>query len=87
MECRKCRREIPEGSVYCLHCGAKQAAEKRRALKRANGTGTVYKLSGRRSRPWVAAKNKTIIGYYAKKTDALRRSTNWPGARWTSAII
>lgn len=71
MECRKCRREIPEGSVYCLHCGAKQAAEKRRALKRANGTGTVYKLSGRRSRPWVAAKNKTIIGYYAKKTEAL----------------
>lgn len=33
--------------------------------------GTVYKLSGRRTRPWVAAKNKVIVGYYEKKTDAL----------------
>ena len=40
-------------------------------MKRANGTGTVYKLQGRRTRPWVAAKGKTIIGYYDKKTAAL----------------
>ena len=33
--------------------------------------GTAYKLSGRRSRPWVAAKSGIIIGYYEKKTDAL----------------
>ena len=40
-------------------------------MKRANGTGTVYKLQGRRTHPWVAAKGKTIIGYYDKKTSAL----------------
>ena len=57
-------------------CGKKQVPEKRKALKRANGTGTVYKLSGRRSRPWVAAKNRVIIGYYPKKTDALEIATN-----------
>lgn len=52
-------------------CGAKQQAEKRKALKRANGMGTVYRLSGRRKRPWVAAKNRVIIGYYGTKTEAL----------------
>lgn len=71
MKCRKCHAEIPENSKFCLACGVKQAKEPRKALKRANGTGTVYKLSGRRRRPWVAAKSKVIIGYYEKKTEAL----------------
>ena len=71
MKCRKCREEIPEESKYCMYCGAKQVQEKRKALKRANGTGTVYKLSGRRKRPWAAAKSGVVIGYYEKKTDAL----------------
>lgn len=69
--CIKCKAALPDGALFCPMCGKKQASEKRKALKRANGTGTVYKLSGRRSRPWVAAKNKVIIGYYPKKTDAL----------------
>lgn len=71
MNCIKCGKEIPEGAPYCCWCGKKQKQEPRKTLKRANGTGSVYKLSGRRTRPWVAAKNKLIIGYYAKKTDAL----------------
>lgn len=71
MECRSCKKEIPDGAVFCLWCGKKQATAPRKALKRPNGAGTVYKLSGRRTRPWVAAKNKVIIGYYEKKTDAL----------------
>lgn len=71
MKCRKCGKEIPEQSKYCLECGAKQVQEKRKALKRANGMGTVYKLQGRRKRPWAAAKCRIVIGYYEKKTDAL----------------
>lgn len=71
MQCVKCRQEIPENSVYCLHCGKKQTSEPRKAAKRANGMGTVYKLSGRRRRPWAAAKGKTIIGCYETKTAAL----------------
>ena len=55
----------------CLYCGANQKSEKRKALKRTNGLGTVYKLQGRRSRPWVAAKNKTILGYYGTKIAAI----------------
>lgn len=72
MQCKKCGRELPDGSAFCNWCGTKQAApEKRKALKRANGTGTAYKLSGRRKRPWVAAMNRIVIGYYPTKTAAL----------------
>lgn len=71
MQCRKCRANIPDDGVFCPYCGTRQGREQRRALKRANGTGTVYKLQGRRRRPWVAAKAKTIIGYYETKTAAL----------------
>ena len=71
MKCPHCKSELPQGAVYCSYCGKKQVAQKRKTLKRANGTGTVYKLQGRRRKPWVAAKNKVIIGYYERKTDAL----------------
>ena len=71
MNCIKCSAALPPGALYCPMCGKKQTREPRRALKRANGMGTVYKLQGRRTRPWVAAKNRVIIGYYEKKTDAL----------------
>ena len=71
MNCTKCKAALPDGALYCPMCGKKQVPEKRKALKRANGTGTVYKLQGRRKRPWVAAKNKVVIGYYERKTDAL----------------
>lgn len=71
MNCIKCKYPLPDGAKYCPMCGKKQEPEKRKALKRPNGAGTVYKLQGRRSRPWVARKNRVIIGYFAKKTDAL----------------
>lgn len=71
MQCRKCRAEMPDDGKFCPYCGTKQVQEKRKALKRANGTGTVYKLQGRRKRPWAAAKNRVIIGYYETKTAAL----------------
>lgn len=71
MDCIKCKANLPEGALYCPLCGKKQTSERRKALKRANGTGTVYKLQGHRKRPWAAAKNKVVIGYYERKTDAL----------------
>lgn len=81
MECVKCKKSIPEDALFCQWCGKKQAQEPRKALKRPNGTGTVYKLQGRRSRPWVAAKGKNIIGYYAKKTAALDALARVQGRR------
>lgn len=57
---------------------------KNKPLKRANGQGTVYKLSGRRRKPWVAAvtvdcsklegdkvkQDRKIIGYYEREKEA-----------------
>ena len=71
MLCKTCKQEIPDSSAFCPWCGKKQAAAPRKALKRPNGAGSVYKLSGRRKKPWAASKNRVIIGYYEKKTDAL----------------
>lgn len=71
MQCRKCKADLNDEWKYCPFCGAKQEKEKRKALKRANGTGTVYRKQGRRKKPWVAEKNKTVIGYYETKTAAL----------------
>lgn len=50
MQCRKCRKEIPAESVYCMFCGVKQAVKGKAAKCRANGTGTVY----RRGKTWTA---------------------------------
>lgn len=69
--CVKCKGELPEGAPFCCWCGKRQTPEPRRALKRANGSGTVYKLSGRRTRPWVAAISDVIVGYFARKSEAL----------------
>lgn len=69
--CIKCGVQLVPDAVYCHVCGKKQVTASRKALKRPNGSGTVYKLGGRRSRPWVAAKDGVYIGYYERKTDAL----------------
>lgn len=49
----------------------KAGGSARESVEAGDGTGTVYKLARRRTRPWVAAKGKTIIGYFGKKTAAL----------------
>lgn len=59
-------------------------------MKLPNGYGTVYKLSGRRRKPWVARKTKgwtldgekakqeyITIGYYATRTEALNALANY----------
>lgn len=91
--CIKCKKEIPDGAIFCPWCGKRQTPEPRKALKRANGTGTVYKLQGRRKRPWVAAKSGVIIGYYEKKTSALEALSRLQGRsvdevyNWTFAQV
>ncbi|MBR5223280.1 MAG: site-specific integrase [Clostridia bacterium] len=43
MLCRKCKKEIPESSLYCNFCGAKQTTKTTAAKSRGNGQGCVYK--------------------------------------------
>ena len=53
MICKRCKKEIPDGSVYCNFCGRKQEAAKRRTHKRASGQGTVRKDT-RYASSWLA---------------------------------
>lgn len=75
MICKKCRKEIPDVSVYCMWCGRKQV-QAERIKRRANGTGSVYKMSGSRSRPWRAVATdhgkRVTVGSYATQTEALK---------------
>ena len=81
MQCIKCKKDIPDGSVYCNYCGKKQTTEKRRSRKRANGQGSVRKLSGNRSKPWAVilpakytdtgTEKRVYLSYHATKTEAL----------------
>ena len=56
MRCRSCRKEIPEGAVYCQHCGVKQSVA-RLPKSRGNGQGSAYKLPNGK---WRAA---VLVGY------------------------
>lgn len=58
MNCIKCEKEIPEGSIYCNWCGKKQIRESNKGKKvRGNGTGTVYRL------PNGKYKIELVLGY------------------------
>lgn len=79
MDCIKCKATLPEGAIFCPLCGKKQTPEKRKRRKRANGTGTIYKLPGNRSKPWAAQKKGVLIGCfptYAAAQKALERITD-----------
>lgn len=68
MKCRKCKTELPDGSRFCLRCGAKQDVTKR-PKARGNGQGSVYQRS---NKTWVAVRT---IGYRAGEDGKLHRIT------------
>jgi len=73
MRCARCRRELPDGSIFCNFCGKRQGAAlpvHKRKRRRAKGSGTVYKLPGNRTRPWVAF-NGVVVGTFASSAEAV----------------
>lgn len=57
MECRKCKKEIPDESLFCNYCGSKQESQPRSRRIRANGEGCAYK----RGKTWTA---RIVLGYW-----------------------
>jgi integrase len=51
-------------------CGKKQVYSPRPRRKRANGSGTIYKLQGNRKNPWAVARGGVYIGAYTTYQDA-----------------
>ena len=53
-KCKKCRKEIPDDSLYCCWCGKKQeTVPRKKAHKRAHGSGTIHK-DPRYNKPYIA---------------------------------
>lgn len=79
MICIKCKADLPEGALFCPLCGKKQGPQERKHRKRANGSGTVFKMPGNRAKPWAAKRNNVFLGSfktYSEATKALERTTD-----------
>lgn len=72
MICPKCKKTAPDEAVFCPWCGKRLTAQERKHRKRANGTGTICRLSGNRAKPWMARKNDVLIGTFETRSEALK---------------
>ncbi len=61
MICKKCRKTITDGSLYCNYCGKKQETAKRKVRRRASGTGAIYK-DARYANPYIVRMPSTRYG-------------------------
>ncbi|MBO5019254.1 MAG: tyrosine-type recombinase/integrase [Clostridia bacterium] len=85
MLCRKCKKEIPDNSIYCNFCGTKQIIY-RSAKSRGNGQGSVYK---EKNGKWTA---EITLGYEKKEmpdgsTKLLRKRTTKKGFSTKKAAL
>lgn len=81
MNCKKCKKEIPEESIFCMFCGSRQKPlEGRPSKKRGNGQGSVYKLPNGKYRAVATVgyyledgkkKRRTVSKEFIKKSDAV----------------
>jgi len=76
MQCKLCKKEIPEGSIFCMYCGKKQITTPRKQKGRGNGQGTVYQLPNGKWRAvvtlgYIDGKRKTRAKTFDKKADAV----------------
>jgi len=76
MLCIKCKKELPDDSVYCNYCGRKQTVKQAKYHKREHGTGTV-RCDKRYKKPWIAiapsskyGKGRQYIGCYDTRREA-----------------
>ena len=67
MDCRKCKKALPEGAVYCPFCGVSVVPKPRPRKKRGNGQGSVYPLPNGK---WKAVQ---VLGYYKGEDGKLKK--------------
>lgn len=76
MICTRCKRTIPDDAVFCCYCGVRMEgapAAQRRRRRRPRGTGSVWKDTRNKSRPFVAvAADGTRIGTFATSGEAVK---------------
>lgn len=81
--CQKCKKELPDGALYCMYCGAKLAApasaRKQRTKTRGNGQGTAYK---RDNGKWAAqyrhaAGDGKMISVYKGGFETKKAALDW----------
>lgn len=77
MLCKKCHKQIPDESVFCMYCGKKQVRDQARKRKRIHGTGSIVKDARNKNHPWRAVapstkygKSRTYLGSYATYKEA-----------------
>lgn len=62
------------GCPLCPWCGTRQQPAERRRARRTPGTGSIYKASGRRKKPWTAEAIRegvrVNLGYFSEKREA-----------------
>ena len=61
MLCKKCKKKIPDGSLFCNFCGKKQTTTAAKHRKRAHGTGTIRK-DPRYKKPYIAIAPSSVHG-------------------------
>lgn len=74
MICQRCKEIIPDESAFCLYCGKKLSsfsATPKPRTRRPNGSGTIKKMSGKRSRPFIAITSSgNAVGTYSTYPEA-----------------
>lgn len=94
LKCPECSHDVSDKALSCPHCGypmntpssTKPRIRNGKPTKLPNGYGTIYKMSGKRSKPFramktdkwiidpVTGKNKQIrftVGYFASREEAM----------------
>ena len=100
LKCPECKHDVSDKAFACVNCGypintattTKPRIRNGKPTKLPNGYGTIYKLSGRRSKPFramktdkwildtVTGKSKQLrftIGYYATREEAMIALANY----------
>jgi hypothetical protein len=86
-----CRKEIPDGASFCPWCGKKQpeaAPQQRKKRRRPKGSGSVYKLSGTRARPYVAlTASRDVLGTFETAGEAVQELDAYNAQNTPAALL